>query len=68
MENIINVRPDDNGRIIVRLYNTKTDVTELIKNGKAIVNLYGKNYKIVVDSRKDSNGISKGRRPAKAGK
>ncbi len=62
MIEIIEAKPNNNGRIVVKIHRQEYDVTDKIRNGKAMMNIYGKDYKICVNQRKDINGVSKARR------
>ena len=62
MIEIINVKSDNDGRVVVRIHKQTIDVTEKIKDGEANLNIYGKNYKVRVQDGKDINGVSKARR------
>lgn len=62
MIEIIEAKPNNNGRVVVKIHKQEYDVTDKIRNGRAIMNIYGKDYKIRVNQRKDINGVSKARR------
>lgn len=62
MIEIIEAKPNNNGRVVVKIHKQEYDVTDKVRNGRAIMNIYGKDYKIRVNQRKDINGVSKARR------
>ena len=62
MAETINAKSDNDGRIVVQVYEQTIDVTDRIRNGEANLNIYGKNYKVRVQDGKDINGVSKARR------
>lgn len=62
MIEVIEAKPNNNGRVIVNIHRQEYDVTDKLRNGKAMMNIYGKNYKIRVNQGKDINGVSKTRR------
>lgn len=62
MIEIINVKSDNNGRVVVHIHKQAIDVTDKVKNGEADINVYGKEYKVRIQDGKDINGVSKARR------
>lgn len=65
MAEIINTKTDTNGRVIVYIFKKAYDVTDDIENGKAYLNIYGKDYKVLVTDGKDDNRVSQNRRSKK---
>ena len=68
MAETIYAKSDNDGRIVVQVYEQTIDVTDRIRNGETDLNIYGKNYKVRVQDGKDINGVSKARRFKKARK
>lgn len=62
MVEIINAKSDNDGRVVVHIHTKPYDVTDKVKDGLANLNIYGKEYKVRVQDRKDINGVSKARR------
>ncbi len=62
MIEVINVKSDNDGRVVVHIHKQTIDVTDKVKNGEADVNVYGKEYKVRIQDGKDINGVSKARR------
>ena len=62
MVEIINVKSDNDGRVVVHIHKKPYDVTDKVKDGPANLNIYGKEYKVRVQDGKDINGVSKARR------
>ena len=62
MVEIINAKSDNDGRVLVHIHKKPYDVTDKIKDGEANRNIYGKEYKVRIQDRKDINGVSKARR------
>ena len=62
MVEIINTKSDNDGRVVVHIHKKPYDVTSKVKDGEADLNIYGKEYKVRVQDRKDINGVSKARR------
>ena len=62
MVEIINTKSDNNGRVVVHVHKKPYDVTDKVNDGEASLNIYGKEYKVLVQDGKDINGVSKARR------
>ena len=68
MVKIINANLDKNGRAIVHLFGRAIDVTDKLKDGEARINIYGKDYKVRIQDRKDTDGVPQTRRSKKTRK
>ena len=51
-KNIIKVNETNEGKVIVHLYNQYIDITHKVKDGKANITVYGKEFEVVVNSKK----------------
>ncbi len=60
MVEIIEAKPNNDGHVIVHIHKQPYDVTSKLQNGKAKMNIYGKDYEVRVNNQgKDINGVSK---------
>lgn len=48
----ISIKPNEDGKVIVRLYGQDFDLTDEVKNGEAQLHAFGKDYLISVKGKK----------------
>lgn len=59
MAEIIRAKPNEDGKVVIKLFKNDIDVTKFVKDGVALVSLYGKDYEVRVASEKKTIKVKK---------